>query len=157
MAEERRIYVRIALFTAAAAAVYWFVSYERAGTALLVFVTGAAAGLAVMLGRVATEPDVSLLRKLLDLGTFEEAPETARAKHDRPVDPAERASNEPDVSPLVLAEAPFPALSLQPLLLAIGAGAITTGLVFGAWLWVPGGVVVVAAGWRWLVELGPRS
>lgn len=156
MAEERRIYIRIALFTAAAALVYWFVSYERAGTALLVFVTGAAVGLAMMLGRLATEPDVSVIRKLLDLGTFEEPSETAGAEHSPAVGPAGAPGTE-EVSPLVLAEAPFPALSLQPLLLAVGAGAVTAGLVFGAWLWLPGAVVVVTAGWRWLVELRPRS
>lgn len=132
MAEERRICIRIALFTAGAGAVYWLVSYELAGTVLLAAVTLATLGLGLMLGSLASEPSLSLRRRALDLATFEEPG---------------------DAVPLELAQVPFPGLSLQPLLLAIGAGAVAAGLVFGAWLWLPGAVLTAATAGRWFTEL----
>ena len=59
MAEEVRIFVRTGLYTAVIAAIYWFVSYELAGTVLLVSLLGGAvlfAASARKLGRKGEAP-----------------------------------------------------------------------------------------------------
>ncbi len=134
MAEERRVFYRIGSYALLVAPIYWFVSYEVAGTVLLGATAIACVALAVMLGRNATEPHRTVVQRAKDVATFED----------------ERG---PEVQPLVLAEQAFPTLSLQPPLVGLAAGAIATGLVFGAWLWVPGAVLFAAGCWRWFTEL----
>jgi hypothetical protein len=56
-------------------------------------------------------------------------------------------------APLAIADAPMPVMSYPPLALALGAGAVAGGLVFGAWLWLPGAAVLAGAGLRWFEEL----
>jgi cytochrome c oxidase subunit 1 len=52
-----------------------------------------------------------------------------------------------------LEDVPVALVSLQPVFVAIGAAAICTGLVFGAWLWLPGALIVLGAGGRWIGEI----
>lgn len=124
MSEEARIFLRTAIYAVGIAAVYWFVSYEVAGTELLLILGLAASVLTAMLpGRKRVRP--------IDVATFSDSE-----------DPA-----------LEIEEVPLPVLSLQPLLVALGAAAVTLGLVFGAWLWLPGALILVGAAMRWLTEL----
>jgi hypothetical protein len=129
MKEEARVFLRTAAYALVVAVIYWFVSYEVAGTVLLVVLGMAAAALTAMLPRSGR---TKVLRAPLELATFGEGEE--------PI--------------MEIEEVPLPALSLQPLLVALGAAGVTLGLVFGAWLWLPGALVLAGAAWRWHTELG---
>jgi hypothetical protein len=127
MKEEARVFLRTAAYALLVAGIYWFVSYEVAGTVLLIVLGVAAAALTAMLpGRT------KVLRAPLELATFGEGEE--------PI--------------MEIEEVPLPTLSLQPLLVALGAAGVTLGLVFGAWLWLPGILILLGAAWRWHTELG---
>lgn len=133
MIEERRFFLRTAAYALLIGVVYWFVSYEPAGTVMLV-VLGLAAGAATVLLAGLSRAARGGTR-LSDLVTFEEPGEAAPA-------------------PLQLAEQTFPVASLEPLMLALAAGAISGGMVFGAWLWLPGVLLLAATGWHWFVHGG---
>lgn len=134
MIEERRFFLRTALFATAVAIVYWFLSYEAAGSVMLLAI-GLTAGFLMLVMRHHTgEARRGPLGVLHDAATFENPDEGA-------------------AGPLAIQEGPLPAMSLPPLIVATGAGAITGGMVFGAWLWLPGAVVVALGAWRWLTEL----
>ena len=139
MIEERRFFLRIGLFTIVAGTAYWFLSYEAAGALMLVLVGLATIVLIALLAPYSDESGTrsGALGIARDLLTFE----------DRPDDSGLTSS------PIELAEPSFPSLSLQPVLLATGAAAIAVGMVFGAWLWLPGAFIFGAAAWRWLTEL----
>lgn len=128
MNEEGRVFLRTAVYALGVALVYWFVSYEVAGTVMLVVLGIAAAALTAMLpsGR-RSRP----LRLPVDAVTF--------GDHDEPT--------------MEIEEVPLPALSIQPFFVAVGAAGITLGLVFGAWLWLPGALVLAGATWGWITEL----
>ena len=127
MSEEARVFLRTGAYALVVAAVYWFLSYEVAGTVLLVVLGLAAAGLTAMLpGKGKVRP----ARLPRDLATFGE--------------------DEPSIE---LEEVPIPTLSLMPLFVALGAAGVTVGLVFGAWLWLPGAMTMLGATWRWATEL----
>ena len=133
--EERRFFLRIGLFTVAAGVVYWFLSYEAAGSLMLVLVG------------IATVVLVSLLRPFSDESGTRSGPlGIAR-------DLLTFEDRSADSSPIELAEPAFPSLSLQPVMLSMGAGALAVGMVFGAWLWIPGALLFAGAAWRWLTEL----
>ena len=127
MKEEARVFLRTAVYAIAVAAIYWFVSYEVAGTVLLLVLGLAASTLTMMLPSGRVRPT----RLPLDVATF----------------------GDDETPALGLEEAPLPSLSVQPLFLAIGAAVVTLGLVFGAWLWLPGVLIVAGAAWAWLTEL----
>lgn len=128
MKEEGRVFLRTAVYALGIAVVYWFVSYEVAGTVMLLVLGVAAAGLTAMLpGSGGRANPVSLATDLVTFGDHDDAVE--------------------------LEEAPLPTLSLMPFFVAIGAVGVTMGLVFGAWLWLPGALTLLGAGWRWLTEL----
>lgn len=134
MIEERRFFLRTALFATGIAVVYWFVSYEAAGSVMLLAIGLSAAFLMIVLRRHTTElkrgPLETATHIVGDIVTFEEP-------------------DEGSASPLAIDEGPMPVMSYPPLALAIGAGAVAGGLVFGAWLWLPGAALVAGAGWRW--------
>lgn len=134
MIEERRFFLRTALFASGIAVIYWFVSYETAGTVMLLAIGLTAAFLMWVLARHSGDGRRGPLGLLHDAVTFEE-PEDASG-------------------PLAIEEGPMPAMSYPPLAVAVGSGAVVGGLVFGAWLWLPGAALVVGAAWRWYAELG---
>ena len=139
MIEERRFFLRIVLFAIIAGTVYWFLSYEAAGSVMLVLVGVATIVLIALLRPYSDEGDTGSgpLGIAKDLLTFEERSDEVGVTS----------------SPIELAEPIFPSLSLQPVLLASGVAAIAVGMVFGAWLWLPGAFLFAAAAWRWLTEL----
>ena len=130
MPEEVRFFVRIAIFTVVITTIYWFVSYEEAGTILLAGIIAGAAiftGI-VLVGARATRPRSRAPKKLLG---FDETG-------------AEQ--------PLGLTEDVFPAMSAWPLVLSLGAGLVGVGLIYGAWLWIPGVALALSAAWGWITE-----
>jgi hypothetical protein len=141
VAEELRVFVRGVAYLAAAGIAYWAASAEPAGTVLLVAIVLAFGALVVSLAAFVrpllrpTTPARSLLGRLDRLIGF----------HEQPEDRAE---------PLLAGgDELIPLTSVWPILTA-GAVAITGfGLVFGAWLLVPGVAVVVLTLLGWLTQL----
>lgn len=130
MPEEVRFFVRIAIFTIVITTIYWFVSYEEAGTLLLGGIIASAViftGLAVVAVRGA-RPRTRSPKGLL--GFDDSGPER----------------------PLELTEDVFPTLSAWPIVLSLGATLVGVGLIYGAWLWIPGSALAVTAAWGWLTE-----
>ena len=131
MAEEVRFFVRIALFTIVIGTIYWFVSYEEAGTILFGGIVASAVTFALVIAlRVkAARQGGRGLKALLgfdDVGG------------DRPLN---------------LDEDTFPSASMWPAAASLGFTLVALGLVYGAWLWVPGLAVTLSATWGWLTEL----
>ena len=135
MVEERRFFLRIGLFTIGAGTIYWFLSHEAAGALMLVLVGVATVVLISLLHPFADESGTRSgpLGMARDLLTFEDRSD--------------------DSSPIELIDPAFPSISLQPVMLSVGAGALAVGMVFGAWLWIPGALLFAGAAWRWLTEL----
>jgi hypothetical protein len=144
MAEELRFFLRISLYALGAGTVYWFVSYEWAGTVLFGFVViGAgffAAAIAVLLRSargevVRDERGNRLIGTLNRVVGFEEHPDEAASR------------------PLEIDDQPFPPISPWPVVAAVSALLIGLGLVFGPWFWLPGAALAAATLWGWLTEL----
>jgi hypothetical protein len=144
VAEELRFFLRTALYVSVVAAAYWFVSREPTGTVLLV-VLGIA--IAVLLALVAglvprtvgdLRPDRGgivrrALGRLNRLIGF----------HD-PRDETPPLEGGPDLIPLS---------SPWPIVTAAGIVIVGLGLIFGAWLTVPGFLLLGAGGVGWLTQL----
>lgn len=137
MSEEIRFFLRIAAYTAFIATVYWFVSYEPAGTVLLLFLLAATSTFSlVVLSHVKTARGVSSTRGKIVRHTL---------GFD---DPAPNASE-----PLQIQEDLYPTATLWPLGLAIGVALGALGLIYGAWLWIPGLAMTLGCATSWLTEL----
>ncbi len=149
MAEELRFFLRTGVYSIVVGTVYWFVSYEVAGSVLLTFVVFASlvfvgvAGAFVREARNEIVPrqgsgPVRLVGSLNRLLGFEEH--------------AGSATDEP----LAAGLEPIPTGSIWPLVAAIAALLLLLGLVYGPWLLLPG--VVLAAGtiWGWVTQLDAR-
>lgn len=131
MAEEVRFFVRIALFTIVIGTIYWFMSYEEAGTVFFAGIVASATTFALVIAwrvRAARQGG----RGLKSLLGFEDAGE------DRPLN---------------LDEDTFPSASMWPAALSLALMLIGVGLIYGAWLWVPGVAIALSATWGWLTEL----
>lgn len=131
MAEEVRFFVRIALFTIVIGTIYWLVSYEEAGTILFGGIVASAGTFALAIAlrvRAAREGG----RGLKALFGFEDV------GSDRPLN---------------LDEDTFPSASLWPAAASLGSVLLALGLIYGAWLWVPGLAIALSATWGWLTEL----
>ncbi len=135
MAEELRFFLRTALFTILITTIYWLVSYEEAGTTLLIGIIGSAVFFVILIAvnvRAARRGG-SKLNALLGF-----------------------ADTGPD-SPLGLAEDVFPAPSATPLIASVAATLVGAGLIYGPWLWIPGVALSLAAAWSWLSEPGDTA
>ncbi|HEX2195439.1 MAG TPA: cytochrome c oxidase subunit 4 [Actinomycetota bacterium] len=128
MPEELRVFVRAALYVALVTAIYWFVSYEKAGTLLLGSLLVAAV-LFVVVGR-------SIGRRNWPKASF-----VAFDDEGGDVDP-----------PLEIEEEPVVTVSPWPLLGAAGAMLVGLGLLYGPWLWLPGAGLAIAAGYGWITQ-----
>lgn len=133
MAEELRFFLRTALYALPVAAIYWYVSYEVAGSVLLLVLGVAALLFAVLLGAtLRARPPGRGLRSLVGFD-----------------DP----QGDDDPGALAVEDAPLPPASPWPLIAAIAATLVGLGLLFGAWLWIPGVMLAAAACWGWLTEI----
>lgn len=110
------IFAGVAAFFALIAAIYWYGSYEDAGTFMLL----SCAGLGVIFGGY-------MLWK------------TRRV----PEAPGDRDDVAPGDVPGVVGA--FPSSSVWPLALAGGAVLAVVGLVFGVWFVIPGAILIVIA------------
>lgn len=139
MSEEFRFFLRIAGYTALIAVIYWFVSYEEAGSALLVGVfVSAVTFLLVVRSSISsvtgTGEEARVLDRLRATIGFREAAGLVE-------------------QPLELEEDVFPTGSIWPLALTLGVTLIALGLLYGPWLWTPGLVVATISGAAWLTQL----
>ncbi len=136
MPEELRVFVRAALYLGLATAVYWFVSYEGAGTLLLGSLFFTCVLFAVMgrrLGRPTERLSGGLLRRV--------ASTVALDDEGGDVPP-----------PLEIEEEPVVTASAWPLLGAFAAMLIGLGLLYGPWLWIPGAGLALGAAHGWITQ-----
>jgi hypothetical protein len=139
MPEELRVFVRAALYLAAITTIYWFVSYEKAGTILLggIFVAAVTFVVAARkLGRPTERRPGGWLRRAASLVALDDAGS--------------------DVAPpLEVEEEPVVTASPWPLLAAAAAMLVGLGLMYGPWLWVPGAALSLVAAYGWLTQTDP--
>ena len=138
MSEELRFFLRVAVYTVVISVVYWFVSYERAGTIL--FVSVALAAVAFM-------------------GIFLRRAVGGRSddKQSGPLGMIRRVVGFDDrgvpKTPLEVQSEPIATASIWPLTGAVAAALLGAGLVYGAWFWIPGLAVALSSAWGWITEL----
>jgi hypothetical protein len=141
MAEEPRFFVRIALYVVVAGTIYWYVSYERAGSLLFAFLAGGALLVAAGAGRIVRAGR-----------SGERSRDGLLAALDRTVGFGSHPGDE-SAGPLDIEPEPVPPRSSWP---ALGAAAfllVGLGLLYGAWFWLPGAVLAAVAAWGWTTEL----
>lgn len=138
MAEEYRLFLRTALYVAGAGLVYWLVSLDAPGTVLLVALTIALLAflaMAILLAPPDPGPGggsgvAGVVNRFIGF-------------HER-VDVAPPLESGPELVPLG---------SAWPIITALGMVVIGLGLIFGAWLWLPGIGLVVWGSVGWLTQL----
>ena len=144
MAEEIRFFLRSLLYLGPITVVYWLVSDEPAGTALLVALIIAFVGfigLAIYLAPSAA----SDLRPAGGGGLGR-----ALGAVNRAIGFHERVDARP---PLEAGSEPVPLASPWPIIAAGAIVIVGLGLIFGGWLLLPGAVLLAAAGLGWLTQL----
>lgn len=142
MAEEVRFFLRTALYTISITIVYWFLSYEIAGSILLLTL-GLAAIFFVVIG-------IAMIRhNRRDL-----VPDEAKTGNafTRTVGFDEEAGST-TTPPLAFEDEAMPTASIWPLLTAAAALLIGLGLIYGGWLWAPGATLAAVALWGWVTQL----
>ena len=141
MSEEPRFFIRIALYVIIAGTIYWFVSYEDAGTALFGFLAAgclffaASAVRMIRPRRSGRHVSKSVLTALQQTIGFADLPDDERR------------------GPLDVEPEALPAASTWPLLGAASALLLGLGLLYGAWFWLPGLGLAISAAWGWTTEL----
>jgi hypothetical protein len=142
VAEEIRFFLRTAIYTLTITVIYWFLSYEIAGSALLLSL-GLSAIFFVVVGFVMIRhtkedplPDDTRPANVIQrtLGFDEPEGETVRP-------------------PLALEDEPIPSSSIWPLATAIAALFLGLGLIYGGWIWGPGIGIAIVALWGWVTQL----
>jgi hypothetical protein len=121
MPEEIKFFGRLSLFALVAGTIYWFVSYEVAGTVLLIgfgFATGAAFLVLWRSGRKEGQAEI-------------------------------HAPNLPD-GPFGDESAPIPTRSAAPLALGFGVAVIALAGAFGPWFLIAGAVPFLLGATDWL-------
>lgn len=124
--EEVRLLGQISVYALVIGTVYWFVSYEAAGTVLLLgFGIATGAGFVVLWrgSRVSVGADPAAA----DRGT----------------------ANRPD-GPFGDESGAIPGASIVPLEIGFGIAVMALGLVFGLWLTAAGVIPFLAGAWSWL-------
>lgn len=124
MRTEIRVVLASAIFVGGLAVIYWFTSYEDAGTTLLA---------------------VSSIAYLMLCGYL-----YLQARRLRPGDRPEDAENPEGPGPAEIGY--FPAASVWPASLALGAVLVALGLVFGFWFLVLAAIFLVGGVIGYAVE-----
>jgi hypothetical protein len=135
---EARVFLFLGAFGIVLAAIYWFVSYELAGTAMLGGF-GLGAGLLGLRLRI-ERPSVPARSAAGSAGTPD---------RDEPSIPAVDAPGGPE-TPFTDESGRLPGETLAPLSLGLGVALALTALVFGPWLLVAGIVPFAWGAWTWL-------
>lgn len=130
MRTEYKVTLGAAIFLLTITIIYWFWSREQTGTACLLFSTGA-------YGLIAAFVYLQWRR---------------RHRIPRPEDreDADMADGAGEVGF-------FPAASLWPPAIGLGAVILALGMIFGTWFWALGGVMVLGAIIGWIVEAEARE
>lgn len=142
MAEELRLFLRVALWSVGAGTIYWFLTYEWVGSVLTLFLVLGASFFAVAGARLARAA-----RRAPDPGT--RGPGGAVANligFSEPDDEGVRP-------PLELEEEALPVGSIWPLAGGVAATFGGLGILYGPWFWLPGALLGVAALRGWSTEL----
>jgi hypothetical protein len=141
MTDEAAVFLRIFAFGLVASTIYWFISYEPLGTvALLVF--GLGPGVAGFFLYAHQRPTASKEPWLGQLRRF------AGVAKDRPQGPPDLESHDLGVIPLP---------SIWPLLFSVGLTIAVTGLIFGLWLLLLGGAILVVSLAGWLATINREN
>lgn len=130
------MFVRASLYVALITAIYWFVSYERAGTLLLLFLFVAAVlfvAVARSLGRKSERPRGGPLRRAASLVALDD-----------------EGGDVPP--PLEVEEEPVVTTSPWPFGAALAALLIGLGLLYGPWLWIPGAGLALSVAYGWVTQ-----
>jgi hypothetical protein len=147
VAEELRVFVRGLGYLVVAGLAYWIASKEPAGTVLLGALVLAIGALVVMLAVFVPR----LLRPSSPPGSLLGGLDRAIGFHEEADDGAPPLAGGDDLVPLT---------SVWPILTAGAVVLAGFGLVFGAWLLVPGVALVALTLLGWLTQLdragGPR-
>ena len=146
MAEELRFFLRIGLFIVGVLVAYWLLSYEPAGSALLLFL---ALALLVFSAWVALQRPRAWRDALRVPGRspLTRAGRSMVAVLGLPDGPRD------DDAPLEAGAEPLPPSSVWPFLAGLAVLLVSLGLVYGPWLALPGIVLGGAAAWGWLTQL----
>lgn len=137
MAEEFRFFLRTGVWIVIAGVGYWLLSYELSGTILL------GALLVAILAFVGVGLALAQSRPAADgSGPF--------AWLNRVIGFHERADA---AAPLEAGAELVPLSSSSPIISAAAIVLVGLGLIFGAWLMVPGVVLLIIGGVRWLTQL----
>lgn len=136
MPEEVRFFARSAVFALVLGVIYWFVSYETAGTVLLLAFALAGFVATALLGRDARRA----------------AREAGSDELGRPWTWAQLSPADQD-SPFPSDEGRVPGASVAPLAVASGVALAMLGLVFGPWLILMAAVPLLVGGRIWLREV----
>jgi hypothetical protein len=150
MAEELRFFLRTAAYSAAIGLIYWYVSYEVAGSVMLAFVvlaTGLVVGI-FFFGVRATRGELDPRRG----GPMSRAG-MALARVIGFAQPRGVAGEEPIAAGLE----PVPPGSIWPLVGGAAAAMLGLGLVYGPWLTLPGIVLAAFTVWGWITQLDGRG
>lgn len=147
-AQETKVFLFMAAFGLVVAAIYWFVSYELAGTVLL---AGFGLATGVIGARLVADPASAHVRRrsrairpsapenLGELGDTTDAPAESGKEIDRPfVDETGR----------------IPDATLAPFAVGLGLALAATGLVFGLAPVIVGVLPLAWGAWRWLTAAG---
>lgn len=157
MAEELRFFLRTAVYSIVIATIYWFASYaetgeyEWAGTVLLVFVIVSAGAFVLVAGIHAPEAWRRILPRRRDGEDSPSGPSVLAGLLNRVFGMAE----DPDIvgrHPLEGGPERLPSASLWPLVGGAAAFLVALGLVYGAWLLLPGIAVGIAAVIGWIAQ-----
>ena len=124
LSDEAKVFARMSIFGIVVGGAYWFLTYEVAGTVLLLGF-GLAAGLATVANFIRSRRAAS----------------DARAAGDE----VSGGENDPDE-----AAEPYPEPGWAPLIISLGVGGLALGAAFGPWLTIAGLLVVIAGGASWL-------
>jgi hypothetical protein len=136
MPEELRVFIRAAIYFALITTIYWVVSSERSGTLLLGFLFVASVLFAVSarrLGRKTEDTGGGPLRRAKSLVALDE----------------EGGDVQP---PLEIEEEPVVTASPWPLGAALALMLVGLGLLYGPWLWIPGGGLAALTAYGWLTQ-----
>jgi hypothetical protein len=145
MAEEVRFFLRTALYTAVIGVVYWYLSYEVAGSVMLGFVAAAT-------GVIVFVVVASVRAARGDPAGSSGGPVARIGRFGLRVVGFTEPTGEADHEPLAAGLDPLPRSSPWPFAGGIAAFILGLGLVYGPWLILPGIAAIVGVLLGWLTQ-----
>jgi hypothetical protein len=137
MTDEAAVMLRIGAFGIVAAVVYWFLTYEWLGSVALLTL-GLGPGFAgLLMARMQADRQVEGFGDFVR--RFAGAPKERRETRDHDL-----ANEEVMV---------IPSPTIWPFVMSLGFAIALTGLIFGLWLALMGGILVVAGILGWLASI----